>query len=229
MSEKVNEKIAEILYDLEHKSEHMFPHIHGDCDLTHFEHCFGYVNLNISKHDDPMFVSGSVKYLDVDGHGLWMEFGVFGGKTMSTIANCNPAQTIYGFDSGEIPDKIFRGANVIHGTPYQDWNPNITLINGLFDDTLPDFAVEHAGLVAFMHINCDLYSSCEMILQTFTGRIVPGTIICFCNWCGYQQTTNVDHDVKAFAEFLLKTGLGFKPISYQTDEHYSQAGFLITE
>ena len=227
MSEKINEKIAEILYDLEHKSEHMFPHIHGDCNLTHFGHCFKHVSLN----------------------GLWMEFGVFSGKTICTIASCNPTQTIYGFDSfdglpefwddanpkgaytlgGKIPDKIFRGANVIHGTPYQDWNPNITLIKGLFGDTLPEFAAEHTGPVAFMHIDSDLYSSCKMVLQTFTGRIVPGTVICFDDWCGYPQITNVDHEIKAFAEFLLKTGLGFKPISYQTDEHYSQAGFSITE
>ena len=96
MSEKVNEKIAEILYDLEHKSEHMFPHIHGDCDLTHFEHCFGYVNLNISKHDDPMFVSGSVKYLDVDG----------------LLSLCAPHRvTVAGMMNHEAADNTFAAAN----------------------------------------------------------------------------------------------------------------------
>jgi hypothetical protein len=224
---KVDEKIAELLYDLEHKSEHKFPHIHGDCNLTHFGHCFKHVKLD----------------------GLWMEFGVYKGGSIGTIASCNPDNTIFGFDSfeglpehwtstnpkgafslgGEIPGQIFRGENVIHGTPYQDWNPNITLIKGWFEDTLPGFVAVHTGPVAFMHIDSDLYSSCKTILSAFTGRIVPGTVICFDDWCGYPQNTDLDHEIKAFAEFLLETGLGFKPISYQTNEHYSQVGFLITE
>jgi len=225
MLNDVEQKIDELLYDLKHKSEYKFPHIHGDCNLTHFGYCF--------------------KHVKVDG--LWAEFGVYEGKTISTIASCNPDKTIYGFDSfeglpevwdsdnpkgsyslgGKIPPKIHRGPNVIHGDVYQNWNSNIVLIKGLFGDTLPGFIEEHPETIAFMHIDSDLYSSCKTILQILKNQIVPGTVICFDDWCGYPTNTNRDHEIKAFAEFLLETGLDCYPISHQTDSRYSQAGYEI--
>lgn len=220
----VDEKIDELLADLE-KSEPKFPHIHGDCNRTHFSNCFKHVKLD----------------------GLWMEFGVFQGKSIGTIANCNPDQTIYGFDSfeglpedwtptnpkgtfslgGNVPDRIFRGENVIHGQVWEPVPENVVFIKGWFEDTLPGFVDEHQENVAFIHIDSDLYSSCKTILGVFKDRIVPGTVMCFDDWCGYPHNTDRDHEVKAFAEFLLETELKAKPISYQTHEHYSQVGFLI--
>lgn len=222
----VDQKMDELLHDLEHKSLHKFPHIHGDCNLTHFGHCFPHVGVD----------------------GLWMEFGVYKGGSIHTIASCNPDKTIYGFDSfkglpefwtptnpkgafsldGKIPGQIFRGPNVIHGEPFVDWDENIVLVQGWFEDTLPGFAEEHPENTAFMHIDSDLYSSCKTILRVFKDRIVPGTVICFDDWCGYPQNTDRKDEIKAFAEFLLETGLGFRPLSYQTHKDYSQVGFLIT-
>tara|TARA_R110000868_G_scaffold45841_24_gene151870 strand:+ start:1455 stop:2138 length:684 start_codon:yes stop_codon:yes gene_type:complete len=221
----IDEKIDMLLVDLE-KSEHKFPHIHGDCNSTHFGHCFKHVSLN----------------------GLWIEFGVFSGKTISTIASCNPTQTIYGFDSfdglpefwdnanpkgaytlnGAIPLKIDRGPHCLHGSRYQDWNSNITLIKGLFEDTLPSFVADHPENIAFMHVDSDLYSSAKTIFRVFEKRIVPGTVICFDDWCGYPTNIDRNHEIKVFAEFLIETGFGYKPLSYQTDPNYSQVGFLIT-
>jgi hypothetical protein len=220
----VDQKMEELLFALEYKSEHQFVHINGDCNLTHFGYCF--------------------KHVKVDG--LWMEFGVFQGKTISTIAGCNPDKTIFGFDSfeglpefwnaenpkglfsldGQIPAKINRGPEVFQGDQYQDWNENIILIKGLFNDTLPRFIEEHPEPVAFMHVDSDLYSSCKTILEIFKNQIVSGTIICFDEWCGYPRNVNLD-EVKAFAEFLLETGLEIEPISHQTDPRYSQAGVKI--
>jgi hypothetical protein len=221
----VDEKIDALIADL-NNTKHKFPHIHGDCNLTHFGYCFPHVKLD----------------------GLWLEFGVYEGKTISTIANCNPTKTIHGFDSfdglperwdaknpkgaytlqGTIPSRIYRGDNVIHGEKYQDWNNNIVLVKGLFDDTLPKFISEHPEIVAFMHIDSDLYSSAKTILSEFKNQIVPGTVICFDDWCGYPSNADRDHEIKAFAEFLLETDLGFRSLSYQTDAQYSQVGFLIT-
>lgn len=220
----VNEKINELIVNVD-KAEHKFPHIHGDCNLTHFGHCF--------------------KYVDLDG--LWLEFGVYKGGSIGTIATCNPNKTIYGFDSfeglpefwnkenpkgtftlqGEVPPKIFRGSNIIHGEVYQDWNPNISLIKGLFEDVLPKFVEEHSENIAFIHVDSDLYSSAKTIFKFFKDRIIPGTVICFDDWCGYPDCVNRDHEIKAFAEFLLETNFGYKTISFQTYPTCSQTGFLI--
>jgi hypothetical protein len=227
MKKSIQNKIEEVFHNLAHNCENIFEHIHGDCNLTHFGNCFKHVGVE----------------------GLWLEFGVFQGKTIGTIADYNPAKTVYGFDSfeglpefwtaenpkgafsldGKIPPQIFRGLNVIHGEPYQDWNSNIQLIQGWFEDTLPGFIKEHPEPVAFMHIDSDLYSSCKTILDTLKNQIVPGTVICFDDWAGYPANTDIEHEPKAFAEFLIETGLGYKCLSYQTHEHYSQVGFLIEE
>lgn len=221
----VDEKINQLVLDVEN-AEHKFPHIHGDCNLTHFGYCFEYAKIT----------------------GLWMEFGVYKGGSIGTIASCNPYETIYGFDSfdglpenwntenpkgtfslqGKPPPRIFRGANVIHGEQYQDWNDNIVLVKGLFEDTLPAFIAEHPGFVAFLHIDSDLYSSAKTIFKALTGKIRPGTVICFDDWCGYPECVDRDHEIKAFAEFLLETHLGYEAISFQTYPTCSQTGFLIT-
>jgi hypothetical protein len=220
----VDDKINDLIADLDH-AEHQFPHIHGDCNLTHFSYCFPHVELS----------------------GLWLEFGVFRGGSIGTIASCNPNQTIYGFDSfdglpedwnknnpkgkfslgGVVPDRIFRGLNVIHGEQYKDWDSNIVLVKGLFEDTLPPFVAEHPENVAFMHIDSDLYSSAKTIFGELKDRIIPGTVICFDDWCGYPNNPHRD-EVKAFAEFLLGTGLGCgPPLSHQTDLNYSQVGYKL--
>ena len=40
-----------------------------------------------------------------------------------------------------------------------------TIIEGLFEDTLPSFISEHQEKVAFLHVDCDLYSSTKTIFD----------------------------------------------------------------
>jgi hypothetical protein len=151
--------------------------------------------------------------LSVTIDGLWLEFGVATGKTLNMIAACT-RQKVYGFDGfSGLPEDWrtgFEAGMFAQGLPMVA--DNAKLVVGLFDDTLPAFVEEHAGPVAFLHVDCDLYSSTRTIFTNLTGRIVPGTVILFdeyFNYPGWRQ-----HEFKAFQEFVGESGLAYDYVSF---------------
>lgn len=180
--------------------------------------------------------------------GIWMEFGVFTGRSIEQFSRKCPS-TIYGFDSfdglhehwdsnnpkgvfnlnGQIPPGYIIGDN--HSmydsslpTNWKPWPSNVKLIKGYFSDTLPIFIKKFEGDAALIHIDCDLYSSTKDIFNNLKCKIKPGTIIVFDEITDYPDYRL--HEMKAFAEFLLETGLGYKPLIYQ-NLGYSQGCFEI--
>jgi Macrocin-O-methyltransferase (TylF) len=55
--------------------------------------------------------------------------------------------------------------------------PNVEVIVGLFADALPPFLAQHEGNAALIHIDCDLYSSTNTVLELLAPRITAGTMI----------------------------------------------------
>jgi|694.fasta_scaffold19606_1 hypothetical protein len=221
-------KIDEILKSL-HESP--WKKHSSDYHKTYLTECLRHVNLN----------------------GLWMEFGVYRGRSLSFIAS-QTKNLVYGFDSfeglherwdannpkwvyslnGKIPDGAIDGSNdenpgMFDSSPtkkIKPWASNIRLVKGYFEDSMPKFLEEHTDNVAFMNIDSDLYSSAKTVLTQLIDRIVPGTIICFDEICDYPDYRN--HEIKAFAEFLLDTGFNYKCLAYQPST-YSQGCFMIKE
>jgi hypothetical protein len=90
--------------------------------------------------------------------------------------------------------------------------PNVILHKGLFHESLPGFLADHHEDVAFMHIDCDLYSSTRTVLELLRDRIVPGTVIQFdefLNYPGWQQG-----EYRAFSEFRLTNKLEVEWLGY---------------
>ena len=54
--------------------------------------------------------------------------------------------------------------------------------------------------VAFIHVDCDLYSSTKTIFSLLSDRIVPGTIILFDEYFNYPNWQQ--HEYKALQEFV---------------------------
>jgi len=180
--------------------------------------------------------------LSVDVKGLWMEFGVYRGTSISNFAKFCPT-TIYGFDSFEgLPetwdDDNKKGTFSLNGkipmgflnkkeghtdpgmysreqaptlTP---WPKNVSLIKGWFDDSLPTFLKNHSEKAAFVHIDSDIYSSAVTILSCLEeeNRFQSGTIVAFDELCDYPDYR--EHEIKAFAEFLIKTGYKYNSLFY---------------
>ena len=157
--------------------------------------------------------------------GLLCEFGVFRGTTINFIAALT-AQTVYGFDSFEGLPETWR-PNFEKGrfatSKLPKVRPNVKLIKGWFHDSLPPFLAEHPEHAAFLHIDCDLYSSTKTVFQLFRDRIRPGTVIVFdelFNYPGWQQG-----ELKAFNEFISDTGLKYSWLGYCC--YHEQAAVVI--
>jgi hypothetical protein len=55
----------------------------------------------------------------------------------------------------------------------------VKLVPGWFNQTVVPWMNDNPGVVSFLHVDCDLYSSTLDILTLLNDRIVPGTVIVF--------------------------------------------------
>jgi predicted O-methyltransferase YrrM len=154
----------------------------------------------------------------IPNHGLICEFGVFEGASINYIAKQLPHRSIFGFDSFEGLPEDWRptlelGAFSTGGCLPQV-QPNVTLFKGWFDVTLPGFAAEHPNPIAFLHIDCDLYSSTKCIFQHLGSRLVPGSIIVFDEFFNYPGWE--DHEFRAFSEFAAARPLKHEYLAYNS-------------
>jgi hypothetical protein len=164
--------------------------------------------------------------------GLWMEFGVFRGQTLSIIANwkafyCgNTSQPVYGFDTFQgLPTDWRSGFG--RGTFYIPNNTNIKvprntmLVKGLFIDTLPiqlrsiDDKYKCHTPVSFVHIDCDIYDGARDVLFLLSSRFVSGTIIVFDELFNYPNFEK--HEIKALYELLSSSNLRLISLGSSTD------------
>ena len=143
--------------------------------------------------------------------GWVLEFGVAGGDTLREIAGLNKARIVYGFDSFEgLPEEWrpgFPKGEFACSIP-QDLPHNAELVIGLFEKTLPEWLALHPGPVAFVHIDCDLYSSTKCVLGHLAPRFISGTVLAFDEIVNYPEYEK--HEAKAFAEFLNDTGFRYE-------------------
>lgn len=148
-----------------------------------------------------------------DKEGLFLEFGVFSGRSINTMAKVASNKTLYGFDSfcglpEDWHDGYQKGKYDLKGM-LPDVENNVRLIKGWFQDTLPDFLEQHLDeKCALVHIDCDLYSSTNYVLNSLKERICSGTILVFDEFLGY---VNYDkHEYLAFNEFAEKQKLDYR-------------------
>ena len=149
--------------------------------------------------------------------GLRMEFGVYKADSINRFAEMTPGVTWYGFDSFEgLPEAWTLGAKAgafSIGGKLPPVRTNVRLIKGFFEQTLPAFAAEHRGEpIAFLHIDCDLYSATVTILENLGDMLRPGSIVLFdelINYHGWEEG-----EYKAFTEFAAARNLAFEYIGY---------------
>ncbi|MFD5828208.1 class I SAM-dependent methyltransferase [Lentzea sp. NPDC060358] len=157
----------------------------------------------------------ALSLLDTDG--MVLEFGVYTGTTLKIIANAAGGREVYGFDSFTgLPEDWRTGFEAgAFGVEQLPDVPGAELIAGWFDDTLPGFAAEHTGPVAFLHVDCDLYSSTKTVLEHVGSRLRTGSVVLFDEYFNYQGWR--DHEHKAWTEFVTETGIEFDYAGYSSD------------
>lgn len=150
------------------------------------------------------------------GEGMTLEFGVYAGNSLRRIAGCTPGP-VYGFDSFQgLPEDWTpnqrKGRFDLEGKRPKFKEPNVQLIPGWFEETLPSFVSEHAGPVRFLHVDSDLYSSAATVFKYLGPRIVSGTVIVldeYFNYPGWEQ-----HEFRAFQEFVASAGLKYSYLGF---------------
>lgn len=158
-----------------------------------------------------------------DVPGMALEFGVYRGETLQRIGAARAFEDVYGFDSFQglpefwLPDHQAGrfGPDDPAGVQGAPEVPGVDLVVGWFDDTLPNFMTAHSGSVAFLHVDCDLYSSAVTVLDHVGPRLVPGSIILFdeyFNYPGWQE-----HEFLAWQDYELKSGIKFSYLAYTED------------
>jgi len=145
--------------------------------------------------------------------GLYLEFGVGRGKSIRWIG-ADAGRTVYGFDSFEGIPEYWNGNPI--GAFSQKKLPkvpdNVRFQIGMFDKTIPGFLEEHSDPVAFLHVDCDLYSSTVTIFEAFGPRLQPGAIVLFDEYYNFPRWQQ--HEYKAFQEFVGKNGVKYEYIGY---------------
>ena len=175
-----------------------------------------------SLSDLNVFSSRELQHEDLIGYssknfptgGVFLEFGVFEGKSTNAIAMLAPGNRLYAFDSFRwLPETWYTGTNKysthffstmlrdtyyngmiktkVADIPYAKPNlplvpNNVTLIEGWFQDTLPLWKSMFDS-IQYMHIDSDIYASCKYILNTLNDSIKNGTVIVFDDFCSFED------------------------------------------
>ncbi len=174
----------------------------------------------------------AIEHISIDG--TYLEMGVFKGGTINFIANQRPNNIIHGFDSFEgLPEAWERedtnyfqkGTFALKGLPAVAFN--VKLYKGWFSETLPIFKknILKNQPIAFMHIDCDIYSSTKTIFDLLGDNIIPGTILSFDELYNYPGFEN--HELKAFFEFLDTRNLSAEFLAYNSN--HEQVAIKIIE
>lgn len=148
--------------------------------------------------------------------GLRLEFGVFNGESINLLSTIDRNEW-FGFDSFEgLPSDYHpwlpQGTFTTHGS-VPKVRPNVTLIKGLFSESVPAFLEAHSDApTSFIHVDCDLYSSTLQILSFLNRRIRDGTIIVFDEFASILP----DDEARALREWAKLTGHRFEFVGCST-------------
>ncbi|MDN5288887.1 MAG: hypothetical protein JWR38_5161 [Mucilaginibacter sp.] len=190
------------------------------CRISRYRHTHE-PELADPAHSYWEYLSFCINNVTVDG--LWLEFGVGSGKSLSFIAEHKPANIIYGFDSFHgLPDDWALSEQRIYKKSTYSRNgvapvlavKNAEIITGLFTETLDSFCRLYSAKCAFIHIDCDLYSSTIEVLNTLHkhAKLIAGTVILFDELYNYPFFR--EYEYKAFEEFFGLSGLNYQWIAH---------------
>jgi predicted O-methyltransferase YrrM len=154
--------------------------------------------------------------------GHYLEFGVFTGGTIRYMAkelrNAGKRDVIlHGFDSFEGLPEAWSGFNLGRsafsvGGRLPRVPDSVRLHKGWFSTTIPAWREQISGPIAFIHIDCDLYSSTVDILEGLRERLQPGTIIVFDEYFNYPNWER--HEFKAWKEFVTRHGVTYEYLAF---------------
>ena len=177
------------------------------------EYIHRHMNTAIARYTARQVLDISIRHVKIEGFIL--EFGVYRGGSIRYISSKFPKRQIHGFDNFEgLPEAWGRAdkSTFSMGGKLPRVPRNVVLHKGCFEELLPVWLEKNPGPVAFIHIDCDLYTSTKCILSLIAGRVAPGTIMVFDEYFGYPHWQH--HEFKAFQEFVEHHNVQYEYLSY---------------
>jgi hypothetical protein len=143
-----------------------------------------------------------------------LEFGVYNGESLVDFAERCPQRQVYGFDSFEgLPEDWWTRPKGTFQTALPNIDkPNVILVQGLFDKSLPGFLNHWKGKAAIVHVDCDLYSSTLSCLRPILPRCRKGTAILFDEYYNYSEFAQ--HEWLAWRVICAQYNLAASCIAY---------------
>jgi len=140
---------------------------------------------------------------EIDSNGLAIEFGVWEGYSIKYFAK--HFQVIYGFDSFLGLQEDWAGHDMVKGSfnlkgVLPSVPPNVRLVPGWFDQTVPEFLQQHPGNFSFVHLDCDTYEAARTILSLIGDRLQSGTVLVFDEYIGFPGWQQGEY--RAWQEFV---------------------------
>ena len=160
--------------------------------------------------------------------GVILEFGTATGRTLNQFAHWLPNHEIVGFDSWQGLPQAFNDLPAGHfAQPLPDVKTNCRLVQGWFgarppqdqstvdEFTAAKFAQDLKSPIALLHLDADLYSSTQTVLNAFAQHIVPGTVILFNEY--WNHATWRKHEYRAWQEHCAAHQVRYEYIGYASD------------
>lgn len=154
-------------------------------------------------------------------HGLYAEFGVWRGHGVNLFARDLAPQglRIAGFDSFVGLEEDWTGhhkgrerGGFTLGGVLPEVEPNVDLVKGWVQDTVPGWLAERPGQpVAMAHLDLDTYTPTAFVLEAIRPRLVPGSILLFDELYGYPGWRQ--HEWRALTETLPEGSYRFVAFS----------------
>lgn len=166
---------------------------------------------------------------DAPPEGLHVEFGVWKGFWINEFARTFRDRTFYGFDSFEGLPEPWSQQGAGHfslGGRLPEVEPNVVLVKGWFEETLPSFLAEHPEPISFIHLDADLYASTMTALTFVRKRLQPGTQIVLDDFMWLPGWEREEH--RAFMDFTAGFNISWEYTGWSTDSPACSAGVVIT-
>ena len=143
-----------------------------------------------------------------------LEFGVYKGESLEAFAKKCPQRTVYGFDSFKgLPSSWWARPKGAFATEMpRHCKPNVRIIQGLFDDTLPQFLAKWHGRAAIVHVDCDLYTSTRSALLHIVPRLQEKAVILFDEYYNYPDFAR--HEWLAWREIRSRYRINASCVAY---------------
>ena len=124
-----------------------------------------------------------------DTEGDILEFGVHTGKSLVVLAEHFQDRCVYGFDSFDgLPDDWCGSPKGKFKTePPLIKKHNVTLVSGLFEESVPRFLKEWSGRASLIHVDCVLYRSTMDCLLPILPCCQVGTVVLFDEYYNYPD------------------------------------------